>query len=64
MNAGDWLSELQIWQQRYTQMAERVRAQTDASPGVTPREELAREPGWRLYRYGEAAGPPLLIVIN
>lgn len=63
MNAHDWLAELGLWQQRYAQMAQRVRAQTNAEPGVTPRVELARDTGWRLYRYGDAVdGVPLLIV--
>ncbi|MDH3714164.1 MAG: alpha/beta fold hydrolase [Gammaproteobacteria bacterium] len=62
MNARDWVAELQTWQQRYAQMAERVRAHPEAASGVTPRKELAHEPGWRLYRYGDVAGPPLLIV--
>ena len=62
MNTPDWMAELQTWQARYAQMAARVRAQSEAPPGVTPREELASEAGWRLYRYGRASGTPLLIV--
>ncbi len=62
MIVEEWLSELQTWQQRYARMAQRVHAQGDTAVDGTPRVELGRSAGWRVYRYGEVDGPPLLIV--
>ncbi len=58
----DWIAELENWQRRYAQLAQRARAHAVRTPGATPRREVARDTGWRLYRYGNVDGPPLLIV--
>ena len=62
MNAPDWLGELQTWQRRYARMAQRAQARGTPVSSGTPREKLENAAGWRLYRYGDNAGPPLLIV--